>query len=70
MISVLKLVQVPLDGIPSFHCVPCTAQLPVACKCTEGALGPTVSVTDKDTEEPKPQDSPEGHHSSLASTWT
>ncbi|RMC04499.1 hypothetical protein DUI87_18944 [Hirundo rustica rustica] len=65
----LKLVQVPLDGIPSFCSVTCTTQLPVTCECTESALGPSASVTDKDSEEPKSQESPEGHHSLLAYIW-
>jgi len=34
----LKLVQVPLDGILSFWCVSCTTQLGVTCKLAEGAL--------------------------------
>jgi len=34
----LKLVQVPLDGIPSFWCVNCTTHLGVVCKLAEGAL--------------------------------
>jgi len=34
----LKLVQGPLDGIPSFWCVNCTTQLGVICKLAEGAL--------------------------------
>jgi len=34
----LKLVQVPLDGILSFWCVNCTTQLGVICKLAEGAL--------------------------------
>jgi len=33
-----ELVQVPLDGIPSFWCVNCTTQLGVICKLAEGAL--------------------------------
>jgi len=34
----LKLVQVPLDGIPSFWCVNRTTQLGVICKLADGAL--------------------------------
>ncbi|PKU46894.1 hypothetical protein llap_2788 [Limosa lapponica baueri] len=44
----LKLVQVPLDGIPSLQHVNCTTQLGVICKLTEGALNPTVYVFDED----------------------
>jgi len=40
----LKLVQVPLDGIPSFWCVNCTTQLAVICKLAEGALDLTKSL--------------------------
>jgi len=40
----LKLVQVPLDGIPSFWCVNCTTQLGVICKLAEGALDLTKSL--------------------------
>jgi len=39
----LKLVQVPLDDIPSFLCVSHTMQLGVICKLTEGALDLTKS---------------------------
>ena len=41
----LKLVQVPLDGIPSLRCVNHTTQLGVICKFAEGALDPTASLT-------------------------
>jgi len=34
----LELVQVPLDGNPSFWCVNCTTQLGVVCELAEGAL--------------------------------
>jgi len=40
----LKLVQVPLDGIPSFWCVNCTTQLGVICKLAEGAFNPAKSL--------------------------
>ncbi|KAK4831319.1 hypothetical protein QYF61_016808 [Mycteria americana] len=43
----LKPVKVPLDGIPSLQCVDCTTQLGVIGKLAEGALNPTVHVTDK-----------------------
>ncbi|KAK4824038.1 hypothetical protein QYF61_009629 [Mycteria americana] len=42
MDPLLKLVKVPLDGIPSFKCINCTTQLGVMCKFVEGALDPTV----------------------------
>jgi len=34
----LKLVQVHLDGMPSFWCLDCTTPLDVICKLAEGAL--------------------------------
>ncbi|KAK4832517.1 hypothetical protein QYF61_023582, partial [Mycteria americana] len=40
----LKLVQVPLDGIPSLRCVSCTTQLGVICNLAEGALDLAVNV--------------------------
>jgi len=45
----LKPVQLPLDGIPSVQLVNCTIQLGVFGKLAEGALNPTVHVTNKDT---------------------
>jgi len=47
----LKLVQVPLDGIPSFWCVSCTTQLGVICKLAEGACNAAVCVTDEDIKQ-------------------
>jgi len=47
----LKPVQVPLDGIPSFQRVNRTTQLSVVGKLAEGALDPTVRVTDKDVKQ-------------------
>ncbi|KAJ7402836.1 hypothetical protein BTVI_83013 [Pitangus sulphuratus] len=44
----LKLVQVPLDGIPSLQHVDCTAQLGVIDKLAEGAHDPILHVADKD----------------------
>jgi len=40
----LQLVQVPLEGIPSFWCVSCITQLGVICKLAEGALDLTNSL--------------------------
>ena len=40
----LQLVQVLLDGIPSFWCVNCTTQLGVICKRAEGALNLAKSL--------------------------
>jgi len=37
-----KLVQVPLDVIPSFWCVNHTIQLGVICRLAEGALDPIL----------------------------
>lgn len=42
--SLLELVQVPLDGIPSFRSVNCTSQLGVICKCAKCALVPSLSL--------------------------
>ncbi|TRZ08585.1 hypothetical protein HGM15179_018521 [Zosterops borbonicus] len=52
----LKGLWVPMDGIPSFCCVTCTAQLQVTCKLDEGALNPTVYVIDEDIEQHWSQD--------------
>ncbi|GAB0205260.1 hypothetical protein GRJ2_002991600 [Grus japonensis] len=51
----LNPVRVPLDGIPSLQCVSCTTQLGVVGKLAEGALSPTVHVTDKDVEQCRSQ---------------
>ena len=40
--SLLKLVYIPLDHIPSFYCVICITQLDVISKPSEGTLGPAV----------------------------
>ena len=42
----LELVQVPLDGVPSLRHVNRITQLGVICKLAEGALNPTVYVTE------------------------
>jgi len=47
----LKLVQVPLDGILSLWHVDCTAQLGVTCKLAEGALDTAAYVTDEDMKQ-------------------
>ncbi|GAB0192024.1 ras GTPase-activating protein 1-like [Grus japonensis] len=46
----VKPVKVPLDGIPSLQCVDHTTQLGVA-KLAEGALDPTIHVTNKDLKQ-------------------
>jgi len=51
----LELVQVPLDGIPSFWCVSCTIQLGVICKLAEGALDLAVCVIDENVKEHRSQ---------------
>lgn len=56
----LGLVQVPVDGNPSFCFVSCTIQLGVICKFTESALNPITFVIDKDVEEHWSQDRPHG----------
>ncbi|PKU41108.1 hypothetical protein llap_8578 [Limosa lapponica baueri] len=47
----LKPVQVPLDGIPSLMRVNHATQLGVIGKLAEGALYPTVYVSDKDVKQ-------------------
>ncbi|KAK4827472.1 hypothetical protein QYF61_018708 [Mycteria americana] len=68
----LKPVKVPLDGIPSLRRVNRTTQLGVVRKFAEGALNPTVHVTNKDIKQtaPVPILTPEEHHLSLVFTWT
>ncbi|KAK4823689.1 hypothetical protein QYF61_005755 [Mycteria americana] len=44
----LKLVPVPLDGIPSLRHANLTIQLGVICELAEGVLNPTVYVIDED----------------------
>ncbi|KAK4819077.1 hypothetical protein QYF61_025310 [Mycteria americana] len=51
----LKSVKVPPDGIPSLQCVDCTTQLGVISKLAEGALNPTVHVTNKDVKQCRSQ---------------
>lgn len=48
----LRCLQAPLDGIPSFQSVNSTTQFCVFGKVAEGALDPTVHVTDKDAKCP------------------
>ena len=47
----LQPVQVPLDGIPSLQCVNHTTQLGVISRLAEGALNPTVHVTNKEVQQ-------------------
>ncbi|KAK4831204.1 hypothetical protein QYF61_016041 [Mycteria americana] len=47
----LQLVQVLLDSMPSLRRLNRTTQLGVACKLAEGALDPTVYVTDEDIKQ-------------------
>ncbi|KAK4824541.1 hypothetical protein QYF61_016145 [Mycteria americana] len=51
----LKPAKVPLDGIPSLQRVDCTTQLGVVHKLAEGALNPTVHVTNKDVKQCRSQ---------------
>ena len=51
----LKPVKVPLDSISSLWCVNGTPQFGVISKLAEGALDPTVSVTDEDLKEYRSQ---------------
>jgi len=52
--------EIPLNGIPSFHCVNSTTQLAVISKRAEGALNSVSDVIDKDVKEHWSQDSPLG----------
>ncbi|KAK4810201.1 hypothetical protein QYF61_011795 [Mycteria americana] len=47
----LKIVQVPLDGIPSLRRVNHTTQVGVVCRLAEGALDPSVYVIDEDIKQ-------------------
>ena len=49
--QLLKTVKVSLNGIPSLWCVDFTTQLGVIHKFAEGALNPTVDVTDENIKE-------------------
>jgi len=49
--SFLKLVQVPLDGIPCLRHVDRTTQISIICKLAEGALSPTVCVIAGDIQQ-------------------
>ncbi|XP_075302578.1 transmembrane emp24 domain-containing protein 7 isoform X1 [Opisthocomus hoazin] len=56
--ALTQLVQVPLDGIPSFWCINRTTQLGVICKLAEGALDVAVHVIDKYIEQHRSQYGP------------
>jgi len=53
--SLLKPVQVPLDGIPSLQCVNLIKQLGVTGKLAEGSHYPTVHVTNEDVKQRRAQ---------------
>ncbi|PKU42315.1 rna-directed dna polymerase from mobile element jockey-like [Limosa lapponica baueri] len=53
--SLLKPVQVPLDGIPFFQRVDHATQLDIVSKLAEGALNPTVNVANKDVKQSQSQ---------------
>ena len=53
-------VQVPLNGIPSFHCDNCTTQFGVISNLAEGALNSILDVIDKDVKEHQHQERPVG----------
>lgn len=50
MYPLSELVQVRLDGVPSFCCVNCTTQLGIISKFPEGVLSPIINVTDEDVK--------------------
>ena len=58
MRPLLKLIQVPLDGLSSFCSINCIIQLDVVFKLAEGALDSIAYVIAKDTEEHTFQDGP------------
>lgn len=51
MSPLLKLVQMPLDGIQDLRYVKCNTQPGASCRPAEGPLDPTVSVSDEDTKQ-------------------
>jgi len=57
----LQPVKVPLNGISSLQCVSRTTQLGVVGRLAEGALSPSVHVTDKDVKQHWPQYQPLRH---------
>ncbi|XP_048790014.1 uncharacterized protein LOC125688256 [Lagopus muta] len=56
----LQPVEVPLNGIPSFHRINRTTQLGVVSKLAEGALNSLIDVINKDVKEHRSQDRPLG----------
>lgn len=44
----LKIVQAPLDGVPSFYFVNCTTLDGLSGKLAKGVFGPTVYFIDKE----------------------
>ena len=60
----IRLVKVPLDGIPSLQHLDSTTQLGVIYKLAEGVLNPTVCVADS----ARPKTNPWGAHLACAST--
>ena len=48
----------PPDGLFSYQCIDCNAQLGVIHKLAEGALNATVYAVDEDVEEHRSQDRP------------
>ena len=50
-----ETLQVSLNGIPFLGHADCTAQLGITCKLSEGALNPTVDVTDEDVKDHQSQ---------------
>ncbi|RMC06621.1 hypothetical protein DUI87_16059 [Hirundo rustica rustica] len=59
MVPPLRPVQFPLDAIPSFQHGDHTTEFGVTRKLTEGALDPTVHVTDKGANRTDPNTDPE-----------
>lgn len=54
----LKPIQVPLDGIPSFCHINHTTHLGVICKLAEGALNPTIYVVEENIKQYQSKDRP------------
>jgi len=58
MSTPFKFIKVPLDDIPSFHCINCNTQLGVISKLAKGVLNPIIYIIDKDVKEYWYQDRP------------
>lgn len=70
LIDPLRFVQAPEDGIPSFCCVSCTAQLvPPADLLKVHSISLSMSLM-KNLKSTSPKTEPWGYHTLLTLTWT